>query len=85
MKDLQTRAKQIASFVVDNNATVRRTAKAFGIGKSTVHNDLTKRLPFIDMALFLEVREILDKNNKEKSARGGNATKQKFLLLKKSK
>ena len=85
MKDLEARAKQIASFVVEHNATVRKTAAAFGIGKSTVHYDLTKRLPLVDMDLFLEVREVLDKNNKEKNIRGGNATKQKYFMQKKSK
>ena len=79
MKDIFVRTKEIAMFTINNNATVRKTAKVFGLSKSTVHYDLTKRLPSIDWALYLEVREILEKNEQEKSMRGGLATKNKYL------
>ena len=82
MKDIFVRTKEIALFTISNNATVRQTAKVFGLSKSTVHYDLTQRLPAIDWALFLEVREILDKNEQEKSMRGGLATKDKYLKQK---
>ena len=43
MKDyIEERAIEIAYYIIDNNATVRQTAKAFGISKSTVHMDVTK-------------------------------------------
>ena len=32
----------IAKYIVENNATVRQTAKKFGISKSTVHMVATK-------------------------------------------
>ena len=79
MKNIFVRTKQFAYYMIKNNATVRKTAQVFGISKSTVHYDLTKRLPLIDSALYLEVREILDKNESEKSMRGGLATKNKYL------
>ena len=79
MKDIFVRTKEIALYTINNNATVRKTAKVFGLSKSTVHYDLIKRLPSIDWALYLEVREILEKNEQEKSMRGGLATKNKYL------
>lgn len=42
MKDyIEERAVHIANYIIENNATVRQTAKAFGISKSTVHADVT--------------------------------------------
>jgi len=40
---IEERAIQIANYIIDENATVRQTAKRFGISKSTVHKDVTKR------------------------------------------
>lgn len=43
MKDyIEERAIDIANYIIDYNATVRQTAKEFGISKSTVHMDVTK-------------------------------------------
>lgn len=43
MKDyIEKRAVEIATYIIENNATVRQTAKQFGISKSTVHIDVTK-------------------------------------------
>lgn len=40
MKDyIEERAIDIANYIIDYNATVRQTAKQFGISKSTVHKD----------------------------------------------
>lgn len=36
---IEERAIQIANYIIDENATVRQTAKKFGISKSTVHKD----------------------------------------------
>ena len=45
MKDyIEERAIEIANYIIENNATVRQTAKAFGISKSTVHKDVSERL-----------------------------------------
>ncbi len=43
MKDyIEERAIHIANYIIDYNATVRQTAKQFGISKSTVHTVATK-------------------------------------------
>lgn len=40
---IEERAVDIANYIIDYNATVRQTAKQFGISKSTVHTDVTKQ------------------------------------------
>ena len=80
MKDyIEERAIEIANYIIENNATVRKTAKVFGISKSTVHKDCQDRLPSINAALAAEVRKVLDVNKAERHIRGGLATKEKYL------
>ena len=80
MKDyIEERAINIANYIIDNNATVRQTAKQFGISKSTVHKDVTDRLMQINPALAQEARKVLDVNKSERHIRGGLATREKYL------
>ena len=72
------RAILLAEYALANDATVRAAAKHFGISKSTVHKDLTERLPKLSPALFRQVRELLERNKKERHIRGGLATKHKY-------
>ena len=69
----------IGVYIIENNATVRQTAKAFGVSKSTVHKDVTERLVHINSALASEARKVLDVNKSERHIRGGLATKEKYL------
>ena len=40
MKDyIAQRAMDIATYIIEHNATVRQAAKQFGVSKSTVHKD----------------------------------------------
>ena len=77
-EDMDERARKLARYLIDTDATVRQTAGHFGISKSTVHKDLTQRLPRIDTALYRQARVILDKNKEERHIRGGMATKRKY-------
>ena len=70
----------LANYLIENGATVRSAAARFGISKSTVHKDVTQILPHINRALYLHVKEVLDKNKSERHLRGGQATKQKYLV-----
>ena len=70
---------EIAKYIIENNATVRQTAKQFGISKSTVHKDVTERLPQINPALAKTARTVLDVNKSERHIRGGLATREKYL------
>lgn len=82
MKDyIEERAISIANYIIENNATVRQTAKAFGISKSTVHKDCAERLQAINPSLAKSVRQVLDVNKSERHIRGGLATKEKYLHM----
>ncbi len=80
---IEERAIQIAQYIIENNATVRQTAKAFGISKSTVHKDVSERLTQINPALAMQARRVLDVNKSERHIRGGLATKEKYLHMEK--
>ena len=69
----------IANYIIDHNATVRQTAKKFGISKSTVHKDVAERLTHINPSLARQARIVLDINKSERHIRGGMATKEKYL------
>lgn len=75
---IEKRTVLFADYIIENNATVRDTAKNFDISKSTVHKDVTERLKHIDKDLYEEVREILNQNKAERHIRGGLATKRKY-------
>ena len=80
MKDyIEERAIDIANYIIENNATVRQTARAFGISKSTVHKDVTERLEQINPTLARDARKVLNVNKQERHIRGGLATREKYL------
>lgn len=74
---LSERAISEGEYIVENNATVRSTATVFGVGKSTVHKDVTVALKELDANLYGEVKKVLEKNLSERHIRGGLATKLK--------
>ena len=76
--DLEERACQLAVYMIETGATVRAAARHFGISKSTVHKTLTQRLRQCNYTLYLQVRQVLDKNKAERHIRGGMATKRKY-------
>lgn len=79
MKDyIEERVLEVAKYIIDSKATIRRTAKMFGVSKSTVHKDITERLPKINPLVAKEAKEILDLNKAERHIRGGRATKMKY-------
>lgn len=75
---IEQRACDLADFIIENNATVRGAAARFGVSKSTVHKDLTERLPHVNPALYRQVRQLLDRNKAERHIRGGLATRRKY-------
>lgn len=81
-KDLEQRVIDEALYLIRNNSTVRSTAKAFNVSKSTVHVDLSKRLPLISKPLFNSVSHVFDTNTSERHLRGGESTRKKYLTLK---
>ena len=78
---IEERAIDIAKYIIESNATVRETAKKFGISKSTVHKDVTERLVQINPGLATEARKVLDVNKAERHIRGGLASKTKYMEI----
>lgn len=71
----------LGEYIVDNKATVRQTAKVFGVSKSTVHIDVTKRLAQTSPILASRVALVLKENKTQRHIRGGAATKEKYRKL----
>lgn len=78
-EDIKERVIAEAVYILETKSTVRKTAKVFNVGKSTVHKDVTVHLKYIDKTLCEKIGEILEINLKERHIRGGEATKQKYL------
>ncbi len=80
---IKERIIEEARYIVETNATVRKTAKVFLSSKSTIHKDVTVRLKEIDKTLYEQVKKVLKKNLAERHIRGGIATRNKYILLNK--
>ncbi|MUV37367.1 Stage III sporulation protein [Lentibacillus sp. JNUCC-1] len=65
---------------METRKTVRTIAKEFGVSKSTVHKDLTERLPEINPELANDVKEVLNYHKSIRHIRGGEATRKKYKL-----
>lgn len=78
---IKERTLQVAKHITETEDTIRKTAQIFGLSKSTVHNDLSKRLKKVDGKMYDDVQKILDKNFSEKHIRGGESTKHKYEQL----
>lgn len=75
---IRKRVLEVCNYMLDTEATVRQTAQVFGVSKSTVHKDLTERLPAINKELAAKAKAVLEQNKAERHLRGGEATKQKY-------
>ena len=75
---MEERCEALAAYIIENKATVRAAAKKFGISKSTVHKDLSERLPQFNRTLYLRVKDVLEENKAQRHIRGGIATRKKY-------
>lgn len=82
---IKERTIRIGHYVIETKKTVRMIAKEFGVSKSTVHKDLTERLPEINAELAKQVKEVLDYHKSVRHIRGGEATRKKYKLARESK
>ena len=76
--NIEERACEMAQYIIENRTTVRAAAKQFGISKSTVHKDLSERLPAFNRPLYEQVKVVLEENKAERHIRGGIATRKKY-------
>ncbi len=72
------RVLDVSTYIADTGSTVRDAARKFAVSKSTVHKDVSERLPQIDARLAKRVRRILEHNKAERHIRGGEATRRKY-------
>lgn len=75
---IEERACALAVYMIETGATVRAAARHFGISKSTVHKDLSQRLPQYNKTLYHQVRQVLEVNKQQRHIRGGMATRRKY-------
>ncbi|MHB8155827.1 MAG: sporulation transcriptional regulator SpoIIID [Desulfocucumaceae bacterium] len=78
---IQKRVLDICAYILETRATVRYAAQVFEVSKSTVHKDLTERLPSLNKEMAREVKKVLEFNKSERHLRGGEATKRKYKDL----
>ncbi|APC38794.1 sporulation transcriptional regulator SpoIIID [Clostridium estertheticum] len=82
MKDyIEDRVLEVAKYIIESKSTIRRTAKVFGVSKSTIHKDMTERLPTLNPKIASEAKTILDLNKAERHIRGGDATRLKYKAI----
>ena len=77
-ENMEERCQRLAAYIIENKATVRAAAKKFGISKSTVHKDLSERLPQFNRTLYLQAKAVLEENKAQRHIRGGIATRIKY-------
>lgn len=75
---MEERAERLAQYIIENRTTVRAAAQKFGISKSTVHKDISDRLPQFNRVLYQQVKEVLEVNKAQRHIRGGIATRKKY-------
>ncbi len=83
-QEIRDRSVALGRYIVRTGATVRETARAFGMSKSAVHKDVHDRLRLIHPGLYAEVKEILDYHHAVRHLRGGAATRRRWRLMQKS-
>jgi putative DeoR family transcriptional regulator (stage III sporulation protein D) len=82
LKDyIENRVLEVAKYIIGSKATIRRTAKVFGVSKSTIHKDMTERLPILNPLIASEAKIVLDLNKSERHIRGGRATRLKYKVV----
>ena len=75
---MEERAERLAQYIIENRTMVRAAAQKFGISKSTVHKDISERLPQFNRVLYQQVKEVLEVNKAQRHIRGGIATRKKY-------
>ena len=76
--NMEERACEMALYIIEEKGTVRSAARKFGLSKSTVHKDLSERLPTFNGPLYEQVKVVLEVNKAQRHIRGGMATRRKY-------
>lgn len=78
---IDERVIQCAEYIIETGCTVRACSAHFSVSKSTVHKDVTERLPYLNADLYENVRKVLNFNLSERHIRGGIATQTKYKKI----
>lgn len=78
-ESIRQRVTDVALYMQKHRATVRQAARFFGLSKSSVHQDMTQRLPLIDEGLACCIRELMRYNKSVRHLRGGESTRRRYL------
>lgn len=78
---IEQRVLEISMYILETRATVRQVAKFYGVSKSTVHKDVTERLPGLNRNMAQQVKKVLENNKAERHLRGGEATRLKYMSM----
>ncbi|AWZ49297.1 sporulation transcriptional regulator SpoIIID [Hathewaya limosa] len=82
MKDyIEQRVLEVAQYIIESKSTIRKTATVFGVSKSTIHKDMTERLPKINPQIASQAKNVLELNKAERHIRGGKATQLKYKTM----
>lgn len=84
-QEIKDRVLLLSAYLLETKDTIRGAAEKYGISKSTVHIDVSKRLEKIDKKMYQKIKKILENNFSEKHIRGGDATRKKYLNKKNAK
>lgn len=76
--NIEERAVTLAQYIIEKETTVRAAAARFGLSKSTVHKDISERLPLFQPGLYRQVKAVLEQNKAQRHIRGGAATRKKY-------
>lgn len=78
---IEQRVMEVAKYIIDSKATIRKTAKVFGVSKSAIHKDIIERLPKVNPSIAEEAQRVIGVNKIERHIRGGRATKLKYSII----
>ena len=81
---VERRVLKEADYLLETGKTIREVAKDFHISKSTIHKDLHERLISVNIKKYEEIQKIMNEHIKIRHIKGGEATRKKYLKLKKS-
>jgi len=83
--EIDKRIYDEAVYIIDTKVMVRDAAKVFGVSKSTIWSDMTKKLKYIYYSLYLRILEHLSENRSMRVIRGGITTKNKYAHIRSMK
>lgn len=77
-KEHDDRAVEIALYMIENKSTIRQAADHFNLSRTTIYNNVTKRIYNVNKEIAEAVNDVIENNKNARYERGGLATKKKY-------